>query len=64
MSPLAEALRRLANALLRIQSEPPPRPDVVDDALSRDYGDVEEWKQRGGGAAPPDAPHIDDDGQI
>jgi hypothetical protein len=39
-------------------AEKPVRPKEVDDALAHDYGDVEEWRKRGGGIAPPDAPHI------
>lgn len=64
MNPLGAVLRKLAEALLRVTEEPQRPPKEVEEALSHDYGDVAEWKQRGGGIAPPDAPHIDDDGAI
>lgn len=64
MTPLSVILRRLADALLRVTEEPARPPRDVEDALGRDYGDVEEWRKRGGGMAGPDAPHIDEDGTI
>lgn len=54
--------RAILDAILG--SKPPERPRVVEDELSKDYGDVEGWRARGGGVAPPDAPHIEDDGTI
>lgn len=60
-TPLWQVLKRLADALLRVTEEP-QRPKQVDEALSHDYGDVAEWRNRGGGTAPPDAPHIDEGG--
>lgn len=62
MSPHPSFWTTILRALLR--SKPPERPRVVEDALAKDYGDVEDWRARGGGVAPPDAPHIDDDGAI
>jgi hypothetical protein len=40
----------------------PQRPKEVDEALERDYGDVEEWRARGGGIGPDDRHHIDEGG--
>ena len=58
MTRLGEALKRLVDALMGR----PQQPKEVRDALEEDYGDVEEWRERGGGIAPPDAPHIDEGG--
>jgi hypothetical protein len=55
-------LARILDALLR--SKPPERPRVVENELAKDYGDVAAWRARAGGIAPPDAPHIEDDGTI
>jgi hypothetical protein len=62
MTPLGAILRRLADALLRVTEEP-TRPKEVDAALEQEY-DLEAYDAGGGGIAPPDAPHIDDDGTI
>jgi hypothetical protein len=55
---LAEILKRLVESLQRVKQ----RPMVVEEALEHDYGDVDEWRERGGGIAPDDAQHIDPDG--
>jgi hypothetical protein len=57
---LADALQKLAAAWLRIRDRPPKE---VEQALSQEY-DLDEYHRTGGGVAPPDAPHIDDDGRI
>ena len=59
MNPLAAVLVKLAQAWDRIRDRPPK---VVEDELAKDYGDVAEWRERGGGIAPPDAPRIDEGG--
>lgn len=41
----------------------PVQPKEVDAALSESY-DLEAYHKNHGGEAPPDAPHIDDDGTL
>ena len=57
---LTEALRRMVDALMGR----PQLPKEIEHALEQDYGDFEEWRRRGGGIAPPDAPHIDEGDTI
>lgn len=62
MTRLGEALKRLVDALMRVEDR---KPKVVEDAIERDGltpEELEEWRRRGGGVAPPDAPHIDEGG--
>jgi hypothetical protein len=56
---LSEALQKLAEAWARLRDRPPKE---VEDELAKDYGNVEEWRARGGGIAPDDAQHIDEGG--
>jgi hypothetical protein len=56
---LSEALQKLAEAWARLRDRPPKE---VEDELAKDYGNVEEWRERGGGIGPDDAHHIDEGG--
>lgn len=65
MTRLGEALKRLADALLRIRARPPRE---VEEAIARDglppeeIAAYHERQRRGETDAPPDAPHIPEDG--
>ena len=62
MTRLGEALKRLAESLLRIREQ---RPREIEDAIARDGmtpEQLEAYHRAGGGIAPPDAPKIDEGG--
>jgi hypothetical protein len=59
---LGEALKRLADALLRIRDRPALPPDAERELAMWTAEDIARYKAEHGGIAPPDAPTIDEGG--